>query len=121
MARLARRAILMTHRLQIPPSTGLTFFHGILVTVAPGGIFDRHPAVLLVLNLLDMNFIANLISMALVSGYDTYHATYFEETAGGPISEHDGFGAMQPRIPATIVIISAFHLLHEILGKNFGA
>ncbi|WP_162683379.1 hypothetical protein [Rhodobacteraceae bacterium DSL-40] len=111
----------MTHRLQIPPSTGLTFSHGILVTVAPGGIFDRHPASLLALNLLDMIFIANLISTARGRGNNTYDAAHFEKTAGGPNSEHDGSGAVKPRIPATIVIIAAFHLLHEILGKNFGA
>lgn len=129
MARLARRAVLMTYWLQIPLFFGLvltllifglTFFHGILVAVTSGEIFDRHLAILLVLDLLDMIFIANLISMVLVSGYNTYYAAHSEETADGPISEHDGFGAMKPRIAATIVIISSIHLLHEILGKNVG-
>ncbi|WP_424931688.1 YqhA family protein [Amaricoccus macauensis] len=127
--RLLRRTVITTYWLQVPLLLGLvlalvlfglTFFHGIIAAVSSGTFFDRHQSILLVLDLLDMIFIANLISMVMVSGYNTLFSALDEEDGSGGITERDGFGAMKPRIAATIVIISAIHLLHEVMEDTLG-
>lgn len=96
----------------------LTYFYSIVVAILSGSIFDRHASILLVLDLLDMVFIANLISMVMVSGYNTYFSAVADDDGDGMIVERDGFGDMKPRIAATIVIISSIYLLHEVMGDR---
>jgi len=125
---LLRGAVHLIHLLQLPLFMGLllallvfgaTFFYSIVEAVISLDFLDRNKAILLVLNLLDMVFIANLVVMVMVSGYNIYYA----DVTSSPeeldsITNRDAFSAVKSRIAATLVIISAIHILHEILAED---
>lgn len=122
-----RASVRVSYLLQVPLFIGLvlallllaiTFLWSLVDAVQHPGVLDRTRAILLALDLLDMIFIANLITMVMVSGYNTYytHGISADETAGG-FALRDGFSSMKPKIAATIVMISAIHLLHQFLAK----
>lgn len=126
--RILRGAVHLIHLLQLPLLLGLllalllfgaTFFHSIAIAVIEFDFLDRNKSILLVLDLLDMVFIANLVVMVMVSGYNLYYA---DGTAarGSPeyIAAHDAFASVKSRIATTLVIISGIHILHEILADD---
>ena len=129
--------------LQVPLFIGLvaallllvvSFFHALVEAVLSGAVLDRNQAILLVLDLLDMVFIANLIAIAMVSGYKTYFGTRPAEMredgetgpgerASGVLAETEtdaglSLNAMKSRIATVLVVISGIHLLHEILAEE---
>ena len=126
--KLLRGAVHLIHLLQLPLFMGLllallvfgaTFFYSIVEAVMSLDFLDRNKAILLVLNLLDMVFIANLVVMVMVSGYNIHYA----DVTSSPeeldsITNRDAFSAVKSRIAATLVIISAIHILHEILAED---
>ena len=127
---LLRGAVAVIHLLQLPLFLGLllalvafgvSFFYAIVEAVITGAVLDRSRAILLVLDLLDMVFIANLIVIVTVSGYNTY----FAESAANPeeqaeLARRDSFAPVKARIAATLVIISGIHLVHEVLDDDIG-
>ncbi len=126
---ILRAAVRTSYLLQAPLFVGLvlgllllgvTFLWSIVDAVNHPGVLDRTRATLLVLDLLDMLFIANLVTMVMVSGYNAYYAHGISEDPASGFVERDGFGSMKPKIAVTIVIISAIHLLHELLAKPTG-
>lgn len=124
--RLLRRGVLGIHILQLPLFFGLmiallvfgaTFFYSILQAILTLDFLDRNKAILLVLDLLDMVFIANLIVMVMVSGYNAHYiATRFGDSADVQLSYTDEFAPVKSRIAATLVIISGIHVVHEVLA-----
>ena len=125
---LLRGAVQLIHLLQLPLFMGLllallvfgvTFFYSIVEAVISLEFLDRNKAILLVLNLLDMVFIANLVVMVMVSGYNIYYADATSPPEDlDSITNRDAFSAVKSRIAATLVIISAIHILHEILADD---
>jgi len=125
------RGVVWIHIVQLPLFFGLmvalilfaiTFFFAIWDAVVTLDFLDRNGAILLVLDLLDMVFIANLIVMVMVSGYNASHAALSgglgEE---GQFSYTDEFQPVKSRIAATLVIISGIHLVHELLAGELEA
>lgn len=113
-----------TQIIQIPILIGLsiamllfivTFFLDIYWSVVNFEFFDRKKTILMMLNLLDMVFIANLVVMVANNAYSTY--LRMRSKAAGDAEEWNerAYRRMKHRIVSTIVIISAIHLLHEFL------
>lgn len=129
--RLLRRGVLAIHILQLPLFFGLmlallvfgvTFFFAIYEAVVTFEFLDRNAAILLVLDLLDMVFIANLIVMVMVSGYNAYvAAARMPDDDTAQISFSDEFAPVKSRIAATLVIISGIHLVHEVLSGDLAS
>lgn len=123
---LLRRGVLGIHFLQLPLFFGLmiallifgaTFFHSIIQAIITLDFLDRNKAILLVLDLLDMVFIANLIVMVMVSGYNAHYvASRFGDSNDVQLSYSDEFAPVKSRIAATLVIISGIHVVHEVLA-----
>lgn len=129
--RLLRRAVTLIYILQVPLFLGLmlalvvfgaTFFYAILDAVITLEFLDRNRAILLVLDLLDMVFIANLIVMVMVSGYNAYYSNAIpdRDLAADP-APRDAFAPVKSRIAATLVIISGIHLVHEVLAGEMAS
>lgn len=126
--RLLRRGVLSIHILQVPLLFGLmlallvlsvSFFYALGEAVVTLDFLDRDKTILLVLDLLDMVFIANLIVMVMVSGYNSYHAaTCRGMHRDGMFSYSDEFQPVKTRIAATLVIITGIHLVHEVLAGD---
>lgn len=124
--RLLRRGVLGIHILQLPLFFGLmialllfgaTFFHSIVQSILSLDFLDRNKAILLVLDLLDMVFIANLIVMVMVSGYNAHYvASRFGDSDDRQLTYSDEFAPVKSRIAATLVIISGIHVVHEVLA-----
>jgi uncharacterized protein (TIGR00645 family) len=125
---LLRRAVRFIYLLQIPLFFGLmlalvvfgaTFFYSIVEAVWTLEFLNRHQAILLVLDLLDMVFIANLIVMVMVSGYNSYSSTT-ALTSEDPeaLTPRDEFAPIKSKIAATLVIISGIHIVHEMLAEQ---
>lgn len=126
--RLMRRSVIVIHLLQLPLYFGLmlallvfgaTFFYAIFDAVEDLEFLDRNAAILLVLDLLDMVFIANLVVMVMVSGYNAYCAAARNaDSAEAQITYSDEFAPVKARIAATLVIISGIHIVHEVLSDE---
>ncbi len=126
--RMLRRGVLGIHLLQLPLFFGLmlallvlaaSFFYALGEAVITRDFLDRDKTILLVLDLLDMVFIANLIVMVMVSGYNAYHAaTRRGLRRDGPFYYNDEFQPVKSRIAATLVIITGIHLVHEVLAGD---
>ncbi len=125
---LMHRSVFLIHVLQLPLYFGLmlalivfgaTFFYAIFDAVEDLEFLDRNAAILLVLDLLDMVFIANLVVMVMVSGYNAYAAAARNaDNAEAQITFSDEFAPVKARIAATLVIISGIHIVHEVLSEN---
>jgi len=125
---LMRRGVLGIHLLQLPLLFGLmlallvlgfSFFYALFESVVTRDFLDRDKTILLVLDLLDMVFIANLIVMVMVSGYNSYHAaTRRGLQRDRMFSYSDEFQPVKSRIAATLVIITGIHLVHEVLAGD---
>ncbi len=124
---LLRGAVDIIHLLQLPLFLGLllalvlfgaTFFWSIVEGVLNGDFLDRNAAILLVLDLLDMVFIANLIVMVMVSGYQAYFSGSVDPDNDDDLARRDSFARVKARIAATLVIISGIHLVHELLADE---
>ncbi|MGF1503235.1 MAG: YqhA family protein [Paracoccaceae bacterium] len=122
---LLKGAVDLIHLLQIPLFLGLllalvmfgaTFFWAIIEAVITLEFLDRNAAILLVLDLLDMVFIANLIVMVMVSGYQAYFLEAGDPDTDEDLARRDSFAKVKARIAATLVIISGIHLVHELLA-----
>ncbi len=127
---LLRGAVDLIHLLQLPLFLGLlmalvlfgaTFFWSIVEGVLKGDFLDRSAAILLVLDLLDMVFIANLIVTVMVSGYQAYFAGAIDPDNDDDLARRDSFARVKARIAATLVIISGIHLVHELLAEDIAS
>ena len=127
---LLRVAVDIIHLLQLPLFLGLmlalvalgaTFFLSIVEGVLNGDFLDRTRAILLVLDLLDMVFIANLIVMVMVSGYQAYFSGSVDPDKDDDLARRDSFPRVKARIAATLVIISGIHLVHELLAQDIAS
>jgi len=126
--RLLRQGVISIHILQIPLLFGLmmallvltaSFFYALVEAVVSLDFLDREKSILLVLDLLDMVFIANLIVMVMVSGYNAYAAAITRGLQSDRmISYSDEFQPVKSRIAATLVIITGIHLVHEVLAGD---
>jgi len=126
--RLLRRGVFGIHVLQLPLFFGLmvallvfgvSFFHAIFQSVVTLDFLDRDKAILLVLDLLDMVFIANLVVMVMVSAYNGFFVTSEIGTESDEqLSYTDEFAPVKSRIAATLVIISGIHVVHEVLAGD---
>ena len=126
--RMLRRAVLSIHILQLPlffglmlalPVLGASFFYALAEAILTLDFLDRDETILLVLDLLDMVFIANLIVMVMVSGYNAYFtATRPGLRDDGSFYYSDEFQPVKSRIAATLVIITGIHLVHEVLAGD---
>jgi uncharacterized protein (TIGR00645 family) len=124
--RLPRRGVVNIHILQIPLLFGLmlallvltaSFFYALAEAVVTLDFLDREKSILLVLDLLDMVFIANLIVMVMVSGYNAYFSAITRGLRRDRLfSYNDEFQPVKSRIAATLVIITGIHLVHEVLA-----
>jgi uncharacterized protein (TIGR00645 family) len=114
----------LTRWAQIPLLIGLaigmmlflvTFFVDILDAVRTFEFMDRKKTILLILNLLDMVFIANLVIMVATNTYNSYR---IRASAHGEDYIQQGqmaYRRMKHRIVSTIIIISSIHVLSELL------
>jgi uncharacterized protein (TIGR00645 family) len=126
--RFLRSGVLAVHLLQLPLYLGLmlalvvfavSFFNAIFAAVMTGAFLDRDGAILLLLDLLDMIFIANLAVMVMVSGHNAFvNATRLPADGESEIAYSDQFAPMKARIAATLVIISGIHVVHEVLAGD---
>lgn len=126
--RLLRRGVFGIHILQLPLFFGLmlallvfgvSFFYAIIESVLTLDFLDRDKAILLVLDLLDMVFIANLVVMVMVSAYNAYYvASQLGADSDEQLSYTDEFAPVKSRIAATLVIISGIHVVHELLAGD---
>lgn len=116
--------IRLTRYAQIPMLLGLavgmvlfliTFFVDIYHAVETYEFLDRKKTILLILNLLDMVFIANLLIMVATNTYNTYR---LKKSVHGDDYIQQGeraYRRMKHRIVSTIIIISSIHVLSELL------
>lgn len=114
----------LTRAAQVPLLIGLaigmvlfliTFFVDILEAVQNYEFLDRKRTILLILNLLDMVFIANLVIMVATNTYNTFR---LKASAHGESYVEEGqkaYRRMKHRIISTILIISSIHVLSELL------
>ena len=126
--RWLRWGVVSIHILQLPLLFGLmlallvltaSFFYALVEAVVTLDFLDRNESILLVLDLLDMVFIANLIVMVMVSGYNAYAAAITRGLRQDrTFSYSDEFQPVKSRIAATLVIITGIHLVHEVLAGD---
>ena len=126
--RWLRWGVISIHILQLPLLFGLmlallvltaSFFYALVEAVVTLDFLDRNESILLVLDLLDMVFIANLIVMVMVSGYNAYAAAITRGLRHDRMfSYSDEFQPVKSRIAATLVIITGIHLVHEVLAGD---
>ncbi|WP_420411866.1 YqhA family protein [Roseibium sp.] len=114
----------LTRAAQIPLLIGLaigmvlfliTFFVDIYEAIATYEFMDRKKTILLILNMLDMVFIANLVIMVATNTYNTFR---IKASAHGEDYVQRGqkaYRRMKHRIVSTIIIISSIHVLGELL------
>ncbi|MES0809542.1 YqhA family protein [Roseibium sp. SCPC15] len=114
----------LTRLAQIPMLVGLsigmvlfliTFFVDIYDAVSTYEFLDRKKTILLILNLLDMVFIANLVVMVANNTYNTYRLKASAHGEGYIKESERAYRRMKHRIVSTIVIISSIHVLSELL------
>ncbi|CTQ60915.1 putative membrane protein [Roseibium album] len=114
----------LTRLAQIPMLIGLsvgmvlfliTFFVDIYDAVATYEFLDRKKTILLILNLLDMVFIANLVVMVANNTYNTFRLKSSAHGEGFIKESERAYRRMKHRIVSTIVIISSIHVLSELL------
>lgn len=114
----------LTRAAQIPLLIGLsvgltlfliTFFVDLFNAIETFEFLDRKKTILLMLNLLDMVFIANLVIMVMINTYNTFR---IKASAHGEDYIQQGqkaYRRMKHRIVSTIIIISSIHVLSELL------
>ena len=118
----------LAHRLtrlaQIPMLIGLsvgmvlfliTFFVDIYDAVSTYEFLDRKKTILLILNLLDMVFVANLVVMVANNTYNTFQLKSSAYGEGFIKESERAYRRMKHRIVSTIVIIASIHVLSELL------
>ncbi|WP_029063804.1 YqhA family protein [Labrenzia sp. DG1229] len=118
----------LAHRLtrlaQIPMLIGLsvgmvlflvTFFVDIYDAISTYEFLNRKKTILLILNLLDMVFIANLVVMVANNTYNTFRLKSSAYGEGFIKESERAYRRMKHRIVSTIVIISSIHVLSELL------
>ncbi|WP_299480198.1 YqhA family protein [uncultured Roseibium sp.] len=118
----------LAHRLtqlaQIPMLIGLsvgmvlfliTFFIDIYDAIATYEFLDRKKTILLILNLLDMVFIANLVVMVANNTYNTFKLKASAYGEGFIKESERAYRRMKHRIVSTVVIIASIHVLSELL------
>lgn len=114
----------LTRWAQIPLLIGLaigmmlflvTFFVDILDAVRTFEFMDRKKTILLILNLLDMVFIANLVIMVATNTYNSYRIRASAHGEDYILQGQMAYRRMKHRIVSTIIIISSIHVLSELL------
>ncbi|XYK82211.1 MAG: YqhA family protein [Labrenzia sp.] len=114
----------LTRWAQIPLLIGLaigmmlflvTFFVDILDAVRTFEFMDRKKTILLILNLLDMVFIANLVIMVATNAYNSYRIRASAHGEDYILQGQMAYRRMKHRIVSTIIIISSIHVLSELL------
>ncbi|MGF1444603.1 MAG: YqhA family protein [Pikeienuella sp.] len=134
LARTLRHGIGVVVWLLLPLVVGLVLllvfllvsFYAAMVqaVLAPQG-GDRYSVILLVLDLLDMVFVAHLIVMTVVGFYNSYfrapgRAAAEEDGEEPAIAFAGGLEAMKSHFAVVLVVISGIHLLHEVLAGETG-
>ncbi|MBO6755327.1 MAG: YqhA family protein [Roseibium sp.] len=113
-----------TRMAQIPILIGLaiamvlfiiTFFVDIYDAIRAYEFLDRKKTILLILNLLDMVFIANLVIMVATNTFNTYRLKRHHGGEDLMIQSQRAYRRMKHRIVSTIIIISTIHVLSELL------
>lgn len=93
----------------------ITFFLEIYHSIQAYEFLDRKKTILLILNLLDMVFIANLVIMVGSNTYNVYRLKDQEPGEDVLIQGEKAYRRMKHRIVSTIVIIASIHVLSELL------
>jgi len=92
-----------------------TFFVDIYAAIRSFEFLDRKKTILLILNLLDMVFIANLVIMVATNTYNTFRLKKVHSGEQVMIHGQKAYRRMKHRIVSTIIIISSIHVLSELL------
>lgn len=115
---------LLSRAAQIPILLGLglamalfliTFFVDIYEAIRTFEFLDRKKTILLILNLLDMVFIANLVIMVATNTYNTFRLKASAHGEDYILQGEKAYRRMKYRIVSTIIIISSIHVLTELL------
>lgn len=93
----------------------ITFFVDIYDAVRAYEFLDRKKTILLILNLLDMVFIANLVMMVAANTYNSFLRSRGSSRKDDPDWDETAYRRMKHRIVSTIIIISSIHVLSELL------
>ncbi len=116
--------IRLTRYAQVPILAGLsvamvlflvTFFVDIYDAIQSFEFLDRKKTILLILNLLDMVFIANLVIMVATNTYNTFRLKALVQGDDYIQQGEKAYRRMKHRIVSTIIIISSIHVLSELL------
>ncbi|MGX1498246.1 YqhA family protein [Roseibium aggregatum] len=116
--------IRLTRYAQVPILLGLsiamvlflvTFFVDIYDAIQSFEFLDRKKTILLILNLLDMVFIANLVIMVATNTYNTFRLKALVQGDDYIQQGEKAYRRMKHRIVSTIIIISSIHVLSELL------
>ncbi len=121
--RSADLVILLTRYAQIPMLAGLAvgmalfiiMFVDLFGAIQSYEFLDRKKTILLILNLLDMVFIANLLIMVATNTYNTFRLKAFDHGEDYIQQGEKAYRRMKHRIVSTIIIISSIHVLSELL------
>jgi uncharacterized protein (TIGR00645 family) len=114
----------LTRMAQIPMLIGLsigmvlfliTFFIDIFDAIMTYEFLERKKTILLILNMLDMVFIANLVVMVANNTYNTYRLRASTQGEDYIKESERAYRRMKHRIVSTIIIISSIHVLSELL------
>lgn len=114
----------LTRMAQVPMLIGLsigmvlfliTFFVDIYDAIQTSEFLDRKKTILLILNMLDMVFIANLVVMVANNTYNTYKLKSSTQGEDYIQESERAYRRMKHRIVSTIIIISSIHVLSELL------
>lgn len=93
----------------------ITFFVDIYEAVVSLEFLDRKKTILLILNMLDMVFIANLVIMVATNTYNTFRLKRQHSGEHVMVEGQTAYRRMKHRIVSTIIIISSIHVLSEML------
>jgi len=114
----------LTRLAQVPILMGLAaamvlflfmFFIDIYDAIRSYEFLDRKKTILLILNLLDMVFIANLVIMVATNTYNTFKLKASAHGEDYILQGEKAYRRMKHRIVSTIIIISSIHVLSELL------
>ena len=104
----------------------ITFFVDIYEAIVSLEFLDRKTTILLILNMLDMVFIANLVIMVATNTYNTFRLKRQHSGEHVMIEGQTAYRRMKHRIVSTIIIISkkgfeCFGARNENVGGNCSA
>lgn len=93
----------------------VSFFIGIYDSVQAYEFMDRNKTILLILNLLEMVFIAQLLILVATNAYVTYRLNTRQGREAAEADRDKAGRRPIHRIVSTIIVIASLHLLSELL------